>query len=156
MPFPEPGEAMRRRGKAAKTQHRKTPSRRDVPKAARRRGSASSVGKVTDAALTSELVEAREQLTATSEVLKIISSSPGELQLVFNAMLENATRICEAKFGVLYRCEGDAVRAIAMHGAPQSYVDERHRNPVFQPAPATTLARALATKRPVQDADALN
>ena len=106
--------------------------------------------------LLNELRQSLEQQTATADVLKIISSSPGELQPVFNAMLENATRICEAKFGVLFRCEGDAVRAIAMHGAPQSYVDERHRNPVFQPAPATTLARALATKKPVQDADALN
>ena len=106
--------------------------------------------------LLNELRQSLEQQTATADVLKIISSSPGELQPVFNAMLENATRICEAKFGVLFLCEGDAVRAIAMHGAPQSYVDERHRNPVFQPAPATTLARALATKKPVQDADALN
>ena len=106
--------------------------------------------------LFNELRQSLEQQTATADVLKIISSSPGELQPVFNAMLENATRICEAKFGVLFLCEGDAVRAIAMHGAPQSYVDERHRNPVFQPAPATTLARALATKKPVQDADALN
>ncbi len=106
--------------------------------------------------LLNELRQSLEQQTATADVLKIISSSPGELQPVFNAMLENATRICEAKFGVLFRCEGDAVRAIAMHGAPQSYVDERRRNPVFRPAPATTLARALATKKPVQDADALN
>ena len=106
--------------------------------------------------LFNELRQSLEQQTATADVLKIISSSPGELQPVFNAMLENATRICEAKFGVLFLCEGDAVRAIAMHGAPQSYVDERHRNPVFQPAPATTLARALATKKPVQDADVLN
>lgn len=108
------------------------------------------------AALTRELQDAREQQTVTSEVLKVISSSPGELEPVFQAMLANATKLCGAKFGVLHLCEGDAVRAIAMYGAPQSYVDERRRNPVFRPAPATTLARALATKKPVQDADALN
>ena len=105
---------------------------------------------------TDDLSESLEQQTATSEVLKVISSSPGELEPVFKAMLENATRICEAKFGVLFRSEGDAVRCVAMHGAPEPFVDERRRNPVFRPAPATTLARALATKKPVQDADALN
>jgi len=57
-------------------------------------------------ARTRELSEAREQEAATAEVLRIISSSPGELELVFDAMLENAVRICEAKFGVLYRYDG--------------------------------------------------
>ena len=105
---------------------------------------------------TRERDEALEQLAATSEVLQIISSSPGELEPVFQAMLENATRICEAKFGVLFRCEGDALRTVAMHGAPESFVEERRRNPVIRPAPATTLGRALATKQPVQIADILN
>ena len=117
---------------------------------------AQAVIAIENARLLNELREALEQQTATANVLSIVSSSPGELEPVFQTMLENATRICEAKFGVLFRCEGDAVRAVAMHGAPQSYVDERRRNPVFRPAPPTTLARALATKNPVQDADALN
>ena len=111
---------------------------------------------IENARLLNEIREALQQQTATSDVLKVISSSPGELEPVFQTILENATRICEAKFGVLFRCEGDAVRTIAMHGAPQSYVDERRRNPVFRLAPAMTLARALATKKPVQDADALS
>ena len=80
--------------------------------------------------------EALEQLAATSEVLQVISSSPGELEPVFQAMLENALRICEAEFGVLYRCEGDALRAVAMHGAPQAFVEERRRNPLIRPPPA--------------------
>src|SRR5262245_6744696 len=102
---------------------------------------------------TDDLTEALEQQTATSEVLKVISGTRGELQPVFQAILENATRICEAKFGTLYRTEGDAVRCVAMHGAPKAFAEERRRVPVIRPAPTTTLARALATKQPVQIAD---
>ncbi|MFZ0147359.1 MAG: GAF domain-containing protein, partial [Xanthobacteraceae bacterium] len=104
---------------------------------------------------TEDLSEALEQQTATSEVLKVISSSPGDLQPVFEAMLANATRLCEAKFGVLYRSEGDALRAVAMHGAPLAYVEERRRNPIVRPHPETTLGRAVATRRTVQIADVL-
>ena len=102
---------------------------------------------------TDDLSESLEQQTATSAVLKVISSTPGELEPVFEAILENATRICEAQFGVLFRTEGDAVRCVAMHGAPKPYVEERRRNPVIRPAPATMFGRALATRRPTQIAD---
>ena len=105
---------------------------------------------------TRELSESLEQQTATSEVLRVISSSPGELEPVFQAMLENARRICEAEFGVLYRSEGEALRAVAMHGAPQAFVEERHRNPLIRPPPQTTLGRVMATKQPVQIADVVN
>ena len=105
---------------------------------------------------TDDLSEALEQQTATSEVLRVISSSPGELEPVFQAMLQNARRICEAEFGVLYRCEGDALRAVAMHGAPQAFVEERRRNPLIRPPPQTTLGRVMATKQPVQIADIVN
>jgi class 3 adenylate cyclase len=104
---------------------------------------------------TDDLSESLEQQTATSEVLKVISSSPGELEPVFNAILANATRICEAKFGLLYRSEGDVLRTVAMHGAPPALVKERQRDPIIRPAPATGLGRALATKQPVQIADIL-
>jgi GAF domain-containing protein len=106
--------------------------------------------------LLNELRESLQQQTATSEVLKVISTSPGELEPVFQTILENATRICEAKFGVLFRSEGDAVRCVAMHGAPEPFVEERRRNPVIRPHPSTALARALATRRPVQINDIQN
>ena len=102
---------------------------------------------------TDDLTEALEQQTATSEVLKVISSSPGDLMPVFEAILDNATRICEAKFGVLYRTEGDYLRTVAIHGAPTQFLEERRRNPLIRPHPETMLGRAIATKLPVQIAD---
>jgi len=87
------------------------------------------------AALTRELQEAREQQTATSEVLKVISSSPGELKPVFEAMLANATRICEAKFGILYLTEGDAFRTVALYGAPPAFAEARQREPLVRSGP---------------------
>src|SRR5262249_55726085 len=105
-------------------------------------------------ARTRELAVAREQQRATSEILHVISSSPGELQPVFDAILANATRICEAKFGSMYLSEGDAVRIAAMHNVPPSFVEERRRNPLIRPD--TTLGRVLATKQTVQIADVQN
>jgi len=67
---------------------------------------------------TNDLSESLEQQTAAAEVLQVISNCPGELEPVFQAMLENGIRICEAKFGTLWLCEGDAFRAVALHNAP--------------------------------------
>src|SRR4029077_113966 len=77
-------------------------------------------------ARTLELSEALEQQTATSEVLQVISGSPGELAAVFHSVLENATRICDAKFGMLWVVEGDGFRPVEMHGVPAALVEERH------------------------------
>jgi two-component system, NtrC family, sensor kinase len=82
-------------------------------------------------ARTRDLSEALERQTATSEVLQVISSSPGELKPVFEAMLANATRLCEANFGSLYFYEGDAFRITAMHNAPPAYEEVRRREPVM-------------------------
>ena len=90
---------------------------------------------------------------ATSEVLRVISSSPGDLQPVFEAMLANATRICEAKFGVLALSEGDAFRTVALHGAPPAYAEARRREPVIRPGLETGIGRAASTRQPVQIAD---
>ena len=102
---------------------------------------------------TRELSESLEQQTATSEVLKVISGSPGELGPVFQAMLENAVRLCSAKFGVLALSEGDAFRAVALHGAPRAYAEVRRREPVMRFGPGTATSRVTKTKQPVQVAD---
>jgi hypothetical protein len=79
-----------------------------------------------NADLKKKLAEALEQQTATSEVLQVISSSPGELEPVFQAMLANATRLCEAKLGMLYLWEGEGqYRVAALHGAPPRLAEER-------------------------------
>ena len=146
---------MRRRDKAgdkaAKTQRLKTLKRRNAPKTARR-SSSLAPGEVTD--VIRERDEALEQLAATSDVLQIISKSPGKLEPVFTAMLDNAVRICEAKFGVLFLFEGDAWRAVALHGAaPPSFIEARRRYPVLPIVPGTALGRVTATKQVVQIAD---
>jgi GAF domain-containing protein len=106
---------------------------------------------------TGDLSEALEQQTATSKVLGVISSSPGELKPVFAAMLESAVRICGAKFGNLWLCEGNAFRVHAMHGAPPAYADFLQRNPVIHNViPGTALGRIVSERQAIQIPDAEN
>ena len=159
MPYPYAyGEAMRRRSTAgrgaAEGRSRKKAKlkRRIAPKAVARRSS-SAVGEDTDVArLTRELNEALEQQTATTEVLQIISSSPGDLQPVFETMLEKAVRICDAKFGTLYLHEAGGLRLMAAHDVPQGFSEAR-RGGLTQPAPGGALEGATRTKRTVQITD---
>jgi two-component system, NtrC family, sensor kinase len=101
---------------------------------------------------TDDLSESLEQQTATSEVLRVISGSPGELEPVFHAMLENATRVCGSNFGTLYLREGEAFRAVSMHGATPDYLRSR-LGQLVHPGPGTGLGRAVRTKQAVHIAD---
>ena len=102
---------------------------------------------------TTELTEALEQQTATSEVLQTISKSPGELQPVFHTMLANAVQICDAKFGNLLLFEDGAFRTVALHGAPPPYLEERQREPVIQPNPGSDLDQLIKTKQVIHVPD---
>jgi adenylate cyclase len=104
------------------------------------------------AARTRELSEALERQAATSEVLRIISNSPGELEPVFNAMLERATRICDARFGVLYRFDGEAYCADAMLGVPDALAAELQRGPM-RPTADSGVGHLTRTKQTVHIVD---
>jgi len=148
---------MRRRSKAGgepvKTRRRETLKRRNTAKAVVRRSSSAVSPETTVALLSRERDEALEQLSAASEVLKVISSSPGDLKPVFEAMLENATHICEAKFGNLWLREGDNFRIATTHGAPPAYRQFFEREPVVSPDPRSGLGVILKTKQLIHIAD---
>jgi len=135
-------------GKAAKKQRRRTNRPRTTAKIAHRREPSSVDPADRIVLLEHRLNEALEQQTASSEVLSVISSSPGKLEPVFSKMLENAARICEAKFGTLVLSEGGGkFRVVAMHGAPPEWAEKRSREPVFTPGPLNNIAIVARTKR---------
>jgi len=104
-------------------------------------------------ARTHELSEALEQQTAASEVLSVISSSPGELEPVFQAMLANAVRICGARFGNLWLCEGERFRLVTAHNAPLAWAGRWQRDTMVLPGAGTGLWRVARTKQVVHIAD---
>ena len=151
---------MTRRGpisrKPAKTKQRwpTRPKRGDATKSARR--ASLSVGDWQEQLKRQarELETAREREAAASEVLRVIASSPADLKSVFETILANGTRLCEARFGVLYRAESETtLRTVAMHRAPKAFVEERRRTPVIRPSPKTALGRVMATRQLVHIAD---
>src|SRR6516164_7334084 len=161
---PREGSVRRRRTmsrKPTKPQHGSTtkPRRNNAPTAARPASSTLTGLQEQVSALTRELAEARKQLvdaleqqTAASEILGVISSSPGELEPVFPAMLENAARLCGAKSGTLWLYDGDAFHAASLYNVPPAYIEIRKRGPI-RPDPRTPLGRVAQTKQAVQIAD---
>ena len=107
---------------------------------------------IENARLLSELRQSLEQQTATAEVLRVISSSPGELEPVFEAMLQNAVRVCDAKFGNIYRWDGDSLHLLATHNTPRAFAESRRNSP-FRPGPHTPTGRMVATKSATHVAD---
>jgi signal transduction histidine kinase len=104
---------------------------------------------------TRELAESLEQQTSTSEVLQVISSSPGELEPVFRAMLENAIRLCQAKFGAMYLYDGEAFRAAALHAVSPAYAEARRGALVVRDLhPDVPLARVAQTNHVIHITDA--
>jgi GAF domain-containing protein len=103
--------------------------------------------------LLNELRESLQQQTATSDVLKVISSSPGELEPVFSAMLEKAVQICGANFGNLFVREGDAFRIGAFFGAPPAYAEFLRTQRIFPLNPKVGLSDLVRTKKTYQLAD---
>ena len=127
------------------------PKGRNAPKTLSNRRSPADDLESEVARLKRELREALEQQTATSEVLQVISSSPGDLQPVFEAMLEKAVRICDAKFGNIYRWDGDALHLVATHNTPPAFAEYRRRSPGVPIR--TAVGRTIATKTVVHVAD---
>ena len=103
--------------------------------------------------LLSELRKLLQRQTATADVLKVISRSPGELEPVFGAMLENAVRLCEASFGNLLLYENESFRNVALHNAPQAWAAEQRRNPIAPRRSAHFLYRVVDTKQVIHIAD---
>ena len=103
---------------------------------------------------TADLTEALEQQTAASEVLEVISSSPGDLEPVFASMLEKAVRICDAAFGNIYRWDGDALHLVATRNTPPAFAEARRYSLFKRPGPKTVTGRMLASQAVVHVADA--
>jgi GAF domain-containing protein/nitrogen-specific signal transduction histidine kinase len=105
-----------------------------------------------NARLLTEQREALEQQTATAEVLQVINASPGNLEPVFDAMLEKAMRLCGAAFGLLYTYDGELLHTVAHRGVPTALAEFRTRHPPSA-RPGDSAALLIETKRPVHLTD---
>src|SRR6516164_9133376 len=139
-------------GELAKAPRRKTAARKS--RAAPKERLPSAARQETETArLTRERDEALEREKATAEVLRVISSSPGELKLVFQAMLENAVRLCEAKFGSLFLVDDDGCRWAAGVGTPPKLAEFYTQSTPLRPTPGSHLDRVMRTKEVSHSAD---
>ena len=140
-------------GKSVKPQRRKTLTRHNPSKAARYRNSLATSNKTNIAGLIRERDEALAEQAATSQVLHVISKSPGELEPVFQVILENATRICEAKFGIIYRYDNGAFLVAGILNAPPALAEYVRQRGPFQPPAGTAVDRLLHTRDVIYTAD---
>ena len=140
----------RRVAKRTKKERRRKASARQ----SRAKSNASAAAEMTkNARLARELREAQEREAAAAEVLRVISTSPGDLDAVFRAMLENATRLCGAQFGTLFRYDGEKVHRLAGVGTPASLTEfQRKRGPIV-PGAGTRMFESIRTKQPLTSDD---
>ena len=133
--------------KPAKAQQTIKAKRGTASKLARNRR-LSALGKEKEVVrLARELGEAREQQVATAEVLRVISSSPSELDPVFQSMLANATHLCEANFGTLNLYRDGEFPLAATHNVPETFIQFRRTYPIIKPGPRHPLARVAASRQ---------
>src|SRR6516165_9493802 len=145
----------RRSGAGGKLQGRKrsTPKRRNAPKATRNRGVSIASQETVIARLTHERDEALLRETANSEILNLISKSPGDLELVFRSILENATRICNANFGNLFRFDGENFYPVARFNAPAALLEALTRRGPFEARPGSPIDHVMRTRKVFHSAD---
>ena len=149
---------MRRRSRAggerAKSQrHKAALKRRSAPKAKRSRGVSIAGQEAVVARLTHERDEALLRETANSEILRLISKSPGDLESVFRTILERATSICNANFGTLFRFDGENLYPVAQFNTPTALLKAQTRRGPFKPRPGTAMEHVLRTKQVSHSAD---
>src|SRR3974377_568624 len=141
-------------GKQAKARRRKAamPKRGAAPTSRRR--SSNTVGQDDEfTRLRRERDEALLREAANSEILRLISKSPGDLELVFRTILEHATRICNANFGTLFRFDGERFFPVAQFNPPAALLEAHTRGGPFQPAPGTAIEHVMRTKQVSNSAD---
>src|SRR6516164_2249554 len=150
---------MRRRsragGKSAKSQRHKavTPKRRSAPESVGARGSLVPSEETEVARLTRERDEALLREAANAEILRLISRSPDNLELVFRTILEDATRICNAEFGTLFRFDGENFHPVAQFNTPTALLKAQTQRGPFKPTPGSPIDHLMQTKQVIHSAD---
>ena len=130
-----------------------SPKRRNAKNVTRKRGASIAGRETVVARVTRERDEALLRETANAEILRLISNSPGDLELVFRSILENATRICNANYGTLFRFDGENFYPAAQFNTPAAFLEALTRRASFKPTPGTPLDHVLRTKQAAHSAD---